>query len=623
MPPQPQPKPGLKPLPPVAVHFLGTCSGGGPIVSRNCSSTAVDFGNDIWLFDAADGTNLRMHQSPLRMSNISRVFVTHMHADHVLGIVAILGVIMSGVGQTEAGLARLRAQGLDKQASINLYGPVGLRRFIRTALELTAITLTGVLAVHELLPAAAGATRACGSAPCDVNDLHVNEAVGRDIAPSPDGVWEVIPEGGGKDGKGWRVVAGPLTHRVPSIGYVLVEPTPHLPLDAATLIPLLQSNAAALAAQDPPIRHPLSLLSHLASVPSPPPLTLPSGDVLHPPAPSGVAPRKLVIFGDCDGGSPNAAFVRACADASLLVHECTNAAVPERIGKGARGARVRASGLEQSLERKRDEEFRAAAQERGEPPGGHWGEKPESRTLAGPSRGTSREDEEEADKRKKEEVGAKAKKRGHATPQLVGAFAASIRARRVAVNHFSAMFPSPRYASTAPLPSLLDPISPHPYPTPELLLPSPSLLLSPAPLHAQELHMRLIMQSLADQITAAWHGAEDAGGAGGPGADATVRPSEAGVRHVGQLSLDAGPPPTKSAGGADRLFGKAQAIPARDFMVLPVPAHELAPWEIEDAARARQEADTVMRAWADEGGAWVGQGDARVWVGLEPRGRRA
>jgi ribonuclease Z len=49
------------------------------------------------------------------MVNISRIFVTHMHADHVLGVVAIMAVIMSGVGQTEAGLARLRAAGTAKK----------------------------------------------------------------------------------------------------------------------------------------------------------------------------------------------------------------------------------------------------------------------------------------------------------------------------------------------------------------------------------------------------------------------------------------------------------------------------------------------------------------------------
>jgi ribonuclease Z len=51
------------------------------------------------------------------MVNISRIFITHMHADHVLGTVAILAVVMSGVGQTPQGLERLKKQGLSKKAS--------------------------------------------------------------------------------------------------------------------------------------------------------------------------------------------------------------------------------------------------------------------------------------------------------------------------------------------------------------------------------------------------------------------------------------------------------------------------------------------------------------------------
>jgi len=144
-------------------------------------------------------------------------------------------------------------------------------------------------------------------------------------------------EGNGKGGKGWRVSAGPILRRgtsnslsqvkidrtlVLSLGYVLQEPAPRAPLDTATLIPLLQLNALALASLDPPIKHPLSLLSHLNSFPPPPPYTLPSGEILHPPSPSGVPPRKIVIFGDCSGGILISAFnrcasMRACSSMNI------------------------------------------------------------------------------------------------------------------------------------------------------------------------------------------------------------------------------------------------------------------------------------------------------------------
>jgi ribonuclease Z len=92
---------------------------------------------------------------------------------------------------------------------MNIYGPVGLRKFIRTQLEITKVTLTGAFAVHELVPAGE-----VGSCTCNVEDLHVNEAVGRDIYPNAEGVWDhIVDEALHKGQKGWSVNAGPLIHR--------------------------------------------------------------------------------------------------------------------------------------------------------------------------------------------------------------------------------------------------------------------------------------------------------------------------------------------------------------------------------------------------------------------------
>jgi ribonuclease Z len=67
------------------------------------------------VFDAADGTLPRLHQSPLKLSNISRIFITHLHADHVLGLVSILTTIMSGIGTTPESLEKLKAEGTKKK----------------------------------------------------------------------------------------------------------------------------------------------------------------------------------------------------------------------------------------------------------------------------------------------------------------------------------------------------------------------------------------------------------------------------------------------------------------------------------------------------------------------------
>ena len=206
---------------------------------------------------------------------------------------------------------------------------------------------------------------------------------------------------------------------VPAVGYILQEPPPRLPLDTERLIPLLQSNAAALAALDPPIRHPLSLLSYLTQIPAPSPYSLPSGEVLHPPELAPIPARKLVVFGDCSGGTKNPTFERMCADPSLLIHECTNAAIPELIQRGDKGRKVRMKGMDDGL-------VQRSEQQTGKPVG------KEPMTKEG-------EDRQKRDQEKRVEVRKKAEGRGHSTPDEVGEFARTINARRVVVNHFSAM----------------------------------------------------------------------------------------------------------------------------------------------------------------------------------------
>ncbi|WWC63315.1 uncharacterized protein I303_105915 [Kwoniella dejecticola CBS 10117] len=560
--------PRFKPLPPVSVTFLGTSSGGGPILSRNCSSLAVDFGNEIWLFDAADGTLMRLHQSSIRIANISRMFITHMHADHVLGVVAIMMTIMSGVGVKPGENEQLAKLGKKKTATFHIYGPAGIRNLIRTTLKVTSINLAGVYAVHEILEQ--------GEAPstkCEEEDLHSNEAVGVDFVANEDGVWEdILQQGNGKGGKGWSVKAGPIHHRVPSLGYILEEPTPRVQLDTATLIPLLQSNAEGLASLDPPIKHPLSLLSHLTSLPPPPPYTLPSGDVIHPPQPSGVSPRKLVIFGDCSGGTENPTFQKMCAEPSLLVHECTNGHIPYKVQRGDKGMKIRKQDLEPSLEEKRDKLF--------------FHKQPGS-GIKDKTNGNGSSDESFKDDEKRRAIQEKAISRGHSTPEEVGTFAKVIKAKRVIINHFSAMFPSPHYASSQPFPSILSPISPHPYPSPFTSTGhGAASKVEPHELTKGELHTRLIMQSLADQITDIWTSQTDQSDGQGVGEEDKV---------------------------------ERMAIPSRDFMNIRIPSHELSEGEQEEIKAYRLEVQEVMISWKDNGGVWVprDRDEGRVWLGVD------
>ena len=94
------------------VTFLGTSSG-VPTRSRNVSAVALRLPQraELWLFDCGEGTQHQFLRSELRVSQLRRIFVSHMHGDHVLGLPGLLASL---------GLAG-SCSGLD------LYGPDPLR----------------------------------------------------------------------------------------------------------------------------------------------------------------------------------------------------------------------------------------------------------------------------------------------------------------------------------------------------------------------------------------------------------------------------------------------------------------------------------------------------------------
>lgn len=234
------------------VIFIGTSSGGGPSLSRNCSSIVADLIGDgsLWMVDCAEGTLRQFQTQPrgnqprLRAMKITKLFVTHMHADHVMGIVPFLRHVLHPppiVGSSDTSFP------LKKPPSIEIYGPAGLRSFVRNVLSMTFTRTADTYAVHELL------TPTCTRTPCDTAALHPSESSGADLMCGEDGFWRHITSARGRLGD-VVVDAGPIVHRVPCLGYVFRElSSPHRKLavlgdtcDASPIIPLLISPSPSL-----------------------------------------------------------------------------------------------------------------------------------------------------------------------------------------------------------------------------------------------------------------------------------------------------------------------------------------------------------------------------------------
>ena len=69
------------------ITFLGTSSG-VPTLTRNVSSLALKLSQsaEVFLFDCGEGTQHQLMKSNIKSSQIKKIFITHMHGDHIYGL---------------------------------------------------------------------------------------------------------------------------------------------------------------------------------------------------------------------------------------------------------------------------------------------------------------------------------------------------------------------------------------------------------------------------------------------------------------------------------------------------------------------------------------------------------
>lgn len=119
--------------------FLGTGSG-TPSRSRNVSATALQLTErgELWLIDCGEGTQHQVLRAPqVRLSQLTRVFFTHLHGDHLFGIMGLLA-------------SRALAQG--GTSPVTLYGPAGLGDYVGASLRASGMRFGFPVTVQTVKP---------------------------------------------------------------------------------------------------------------------------------------------------------------------------------------------------------------------------------------------------------------------------------------------------------------------------------------------------------------------------------------------------------------------------------------------------------------------------------------
>ena len=110
-----------------------------PTRSRNVSSWALRLPQraEVWLFDCGEGTQHQFLRSEFKASQIRRIFITHMHGDHIFGLMGLLA---------SCGLAG------NPQQQVDIYGPPKLNEYLQACRRYSQTHFSFPIKVHTVQP---------------------------------------------------------------------------------------------------------------------------------------------------------------------------------------------------------------------------------------------------------------------------------------------------------------------------------------------------------------------------------------------------------------------------------------------------------------------------------------
>lgn len=108
-----------------------------PSKQRNTSSLILNLSAEqegYWMFDCGEATQHQLLRTTIKPRKVNKIFVTHLHGDHIFGLPGFLGSRSFLGGEDE----------------LIIYGPVGVKEWIMTSLRITKTHLTYPLRIEEI-----------------------------------------------------------------------------------------------------------------------------------------------------------------------------------------------------------------------------------------------------------------------------------------------------------------------------------------------------------------------------------------------------------------------------------------------------------------------------------------
>ncbi|MBL7827179.1 MAG: ribonuclease Z [Saprospiraceae bacterium] len=115
------------------ITILGNSSG-GPFHGRHYTAQALQLDAHLFLIDCGEGTQMQIHQHKVKADRCKQLFITHLHGDHVFGLMGLI---------TNWCLKK-------RETPLTLFSPPGLRELIETTIRVCGVKMTYPLEFVEV-----------------------------------------------------------------------------------------------------------------------------------------------------------------------------------------------------------------------------------------------------------------------------------------------------------------------------------------------------------------------------------------------------------------------------------------------------------------------------------------